>query len=325
MPCDSELIQNGCMALVRTCADLQAGESALVISDEGNSEIAEAVAQTARQLGGRVRHAVIPPLRFHGQEPPQDVARQMQQSDVIFALTGMSMAHSKARKQASENGARYLSLPDYSMDVLTGEALQADFRALTDEAARLAELLTAARFIGIRSESGTDFSCRVKGRKANPAPGWCWGPCTLASPPDAEVNIAPLEDSSEGVIVVDGSIPCPQIGLLKEPITLKVAGGRVQEISGRGGKVLEELFESVGSPKARVVAELGIGLNPKARLCGSMLEDEGCRGTVHLGMGSNATIGGANDVPFHLDHVLRRVTAAADGVTFMRDGKLMQE
>jgi len=61
------------------------------------------------------------------------------------------------------------------------------------------------------------------------------------------------------------------------------------------------------------VAELGIGLNPLAELSGAMLEDEGCLGTAHLGMGSNATIGGENEVPFHLDHVIRDACIEIDG------------
>ena len=43
-----------------------------------------------------------------------------------------------------------------------------------------------------------------------------------------------------------------------------------------------------------------------------MLEDEGCAGTIHLGFGSNATIGGRNEVAFHLDFVVRRPSVWID-------------
>ena len=70
-----------------------------------------------------------------------------------------------------------------------------------------------------------------------------------------------------------------------------------------------------------MVAEFGIGLNPKAELKGSMLEDEGCLGTVHLGIGSNKTIGGMNDVPFHLDHIIRQATIQVDDETLIERGE----
>ncbi|HOY67834.1 MAG TPA: aminopeptidase, partial [Candidatus Ozemobacteraceae bacterium] len=81
--------------------------------------------------------------------------------------------------------------------------------------------------------------------------------------------------------------------------------------------------DRLGEPATRVLAELGVGLNPAARLCGSMLEDEGCRGTVHLGFGSNATIGGRNRVPFHLDMVLRHADLRVDDRPVLENGHLV--
>ena len=68
----------------------------------------------------------------------------------------------------------------------------------------------------------------------------------------------------------------------------------------------------IGDDKAYVLAECGIGLNPAARLTGHMLTDEGTLGSVHFGFGSNATVGGYNDVPFHIDCVIREATLWID-------------
>ena len=48
----------------------------------------------------------------------------MQNSDLILALTKMSLAHTKARQIASSNGARYLSLAEYSTDILKSDAIK---------------------------------------------------------------------------------------------------------------------------------------------------------------------------------------------------------
>ena len=76
-------------------------------------------------------------------------------------------------------------------------------------------------------------------------------------------------------------------------------------------------------PSTRVLGEFGIGLNPNARLCGSMLEDEGCLGTAHAGFGSNATIGGKNRVSFHLDMIIRHVSVEVDGKLLLANGEIL--
>ncbi len=61
---------------------------------------------------------------MHGIEPSTSVGIEMQNSDLILALTKMSLAHTKARQIASSNGARYLSLAEYSTDILKSDAIK---------------------------------------------------------------------------------------------------------------------------------------------------------------------------------------------------------
>jgi len=307
-------VRRGCEALVGVCANLSAGERALIVVDRTTREVGEALASVAQATGARVETAVIPELGFHGEEPAAEVGAAMAAADVVFAATNMSLAHSAACRAALAAGTRCLSLPDYSLSVLASPALLADFRALGEEAAMLAGALTRAKAVRIRAAGGTDLSCAVEGRSGNSAPGRCAGPGTLASPPDSEANIAPLEASGEGVIVVDGSIPAPGLGLLDHAIELTVRDGRVVDVGGGiEADRLRAMLDAAGDPEARTVAEIGVGLNPLASLSGVMLEDEGCRGTAHVGLGGNATIGGASQLAFHLDLVLREAVLEVDG------------
>ena len=75
--------------------------------------------------------------------------------------------------------------------------------------------------------------------------------------------------------------------------------------------------------KRRVLAEFGIGLNPLAKLTGIMLTDEGALGTIHLGFGSNSTVGGANEVDFHLDFVIKNPTVILDKNIILEKGNLI--
>ncbi|MCK4971472.1 MAG: hypothetical protein KAS77_13130, partial [Thermoplasmata archaeon] len=58
--------------------------------------------------------------------------------------------------------------------------------------------------------------------------------------------------------------------------------------------------------EASVIGELGIGINPEARVTGNMLEDEKAVGTVHVAFGNNIEMGGKNGSRTHRDfHVLK--------------------
>ncbi len=321
-PQDVDLYRKGAETLVLNCANLQAGEQAILIADPDTAAAGAFICEYAASKGLVIEQVNVPSVGMHGMEPPAEVAEKMCKAEVIFGLRKMSMAHTKARLAASERGARYLSLPDYSFAVLASPALYVDFRALSKQANHLANILTAGKKAHLTTQAGTDLHLVLEGRVANSAPGWCYEKGILASPPDAEVNIPPVEHLTEGVIVVDGSIPCRELGLLLSPLKLFVEKGRVVKIEGEKADILNQIFDRLNNPATRVIAEFGIGLNPKAALSGNMLEDEGCLGTAHLGIGSNKTIGGQNDVPFHLDHIVRHTSIKIDNHLLMKDGVL---
>ena len=143
---------------------------------------------------------------------------------------------------------------------------------------------------------------------------------TLGSPPDAEVNIAPLEETAARRTGRGWQHSgAAKSGWFSSPLTLKIEAGRIARVVGPSEQVsvLEGVLDKLGDPHTRWLAEFGIGLNSLANLSGHMLEDEGCAGTVHFGFGSNATIGGSIRVPFHLDFIIRAATVQADGVTIL--------
>ena len=111
-------LSRSCTRLVGMCADLKAGEPALIVSDGETEWIGKLIAEAASQVTDDVTHLVVDGFAMHGHEPPAHVGVAMSASKVIFGVTRMSMAHTNARRIATELGARYLSLPDYSEEVL---------------------------------------------------------------------------------------------------------------------------------------------------------------------------------------------------------------
>jgi leucyl aminopeptidase (aminopeptidase T) len=310
--------------LVDFCAAVKPKEKVLLIFDGSTRAVEPYLREAAHRAKARVTVEYMQASIMHCIEPPPNVVRAMAKADAILALTKYSLAHTDARFRATNRGARYLSLPQYGMEQLSRPSLGVDFLAQADTGKRIKEILDKGSSAHITTKKGTDLRVFFRGRVANWAPGFCHEPGMLGSPPDIETNVAPLEAKSEGTLVVDGSIPCESLGLLSEPVRLKVARGRITGVStNREGHILNTLLGAVQDKKRTVLAEFGIGLNPKARLSGLMLEDEGCLGTVHFGFGSNATIGGKNKTAFHLDMVIRKPTVTIDGAPFMKEGRLL--
>ena len=188
-------VLRGCNVIVRDCAGLKRYDTVTVISDYATRDIGKFITTVAGSITQNVVHHIIDPFSVHGQEPPDNVALQMCKSDVVFGVTKMSMAHTQARLKASQNGAKYLSLPDYSIDVLTNEALLIDFKSITPLSIYLAELLTEGDKITLWTEAGTDLECNIKDRIANPAPGWCYTKGSIASPPRSTGTRDPSRES----------------------------------------------------------------------------------------------------------------------------------
>jgi leucyl aminopeptidase (aminopeptidase T) len=142
----------------------------------------------------------------------------------------------------------------------------------------MAQLLTDAKVCEVEPPLGTCIRMSLKGRRGRALTCIAHEPGGYATPPDIEASIAPIEGSSEGFVVVDGSIA--GFGLIREPVKLVVQEGKVTEISGgTEARWLKDTLEQAKHPNVYKIAELGIGLNPEAKLIGTILEDRRCSGS----------------------------------------------
>ncbi len=91
-------------------------------------------------------------------------------------------------------------------------------------------------------------------------------------------------------------------------------------MEGDEGKI-GELFQRYAN--ASNVAEIGIGVNPMARVIGNVLEDEKAFRTVHVAFGDNHTFGGRTRAEVHLDGVMLNPSVWLDGEKLMEKGKLL--
>ena len=311
--------------LLTHCGNLRQNERVTILCDPTTRDLGDAFAQVAQQLSEQVELVEMPEASAHGEEPSCEGRERMLTASLIVSVCRFSLAHSRARVEAATRGARFLSLPLYSWGLLGDAATNTDFRSRLGLVQKFSKALTQGEKVRVRGCSGTDITLDITGRSGNCCPGFVDGPGDLGSPPDIEANVSPIEDSARGTVVVDGSITTPEIGLLECPVRFSVDGGQILSIESENRgyvSTLQQLFGPIES-KRRVLAELGVGLNTDAQLTGTMLTDEGSFGCIHFGFGSNHTVGGQNQVDFHLDCVFRNGTIEIDGQLYLENGELV--
>ena len=119
-------------------------------------------------------------------------------------------------------------------------------------------------------------------------------------------------------------MPYLGIGILEEPIVCTVREGYIVEMAGGDqADFLREHLDSFADRHCFNVAELGVGLNPNARLTGEMLEDEGVMGTIHIGIGTSHTLGGEIVAPTHYDLIMWEPTITVDDQVVQRDKQVL--
>ncbi len=309
----AEIAINQCMAVKK-------GETVLVVADEPTRNVGRALWEKAVEAGAEAIYMEMTPRRNDGVEPPPAIAAAMLEADVILGATSRSISHTKARKAASKKGARIATLPGITEDIMQ-RTLNADYQKIALLSERFAQILTEGRQARITTPAGTDLTLSLEGREGHPDTGINHQPGDFSNLPAGEAYIAPLEESAEGILVIDGAMA--GIGVLEAPIRLTVQKGYVVKIEGgRETERLEGMLSDYGK-QARSIAELGIGTNDQAVLSGRVLEDEKVMGTVHIALGNNFGFGGAVQVPLHLDGILLNPTLEIDGKVVIKDGKHM--
>ena len=317
------LMMKGAQKLIEKCANVQAGERVLIVTDFELQDLAEVLATAAYVRTSEVVVMTMPPRAVDSQEPPLCVAAAMKNTDVIFTPVARSITHTQATREALAAGARGLMMTAFTPSMLLGGGMDADFARIRPICEWMAEKWTKGRFVKITTPKGTSLTASIEGRKGNSHPGIAHGRGDFTAVPNIEANTSPVEGTAEGVIVADGSIPFFNIGMLREPVRYTVEKGKIVKIEGgpQADRVAE-MMASCHDENVYNIAQLSIGMNPHCRLQGVMLEDEGTYRTCHVGIGTSTLLGGEVKTALHYDVLMLHPTIEIDGETIQRDGYL---
>jgi leucyl aminopeptidase (aminopeptidase T) len=318
--------------IVRTCMNISEGEKVLLVTDQPMAEMreclmAEIVTADPGQVWSYVLSDAERPLLEY---PPllHQVAAGVDAAMVFFSHVPPEETPGRIDfwKTCRENGTRVGYGAQIDGSILENE-LSADYREIAAITRRLKELMQSKDKVHITTRLGTDLTCSIAGRDIKADSGLIHQPGQFGNLPAGECFVAPLEDSAEGVLVVDKSFP--EL-VVQQPVRMVFEHGRVVAI--QGGVEAKELLRRIEygeklehGENCRIIAELGIGTNPRARLTGKLMTDEKAMGTIHVAIGDNASpsYGGANPAPIHIDGVVGQPTLVVDGVTLIEEGNYL--
>jgi leucyl aminopeptidase (aminopeptidase T) len=295
------------------------GEEVLVVCNPVTEEIGALMRIEAQGDGADATLAVISERDSAAAEPPRAVAAAMAAADVVLAATIQSLSHTAARKAATDAGVRVGSLPGVTEEMLT-RLMAGDLGEIRRRGWAIVTGLNRSAEARITCRQGSDLRIGLEGRMGIVDAGELGNRGAFGNLPCGEGFIAPVEGTSNGTLVIDGSIA--DIGLLETPVELTIRNGHLVEASGEDGAKLMEMLTAHGEDGTNV-AELGIGTNEEAILTGNILEDEKILGTCHVAFGASAAIGGTVQVPVHLDCVVLEPTIEVDGETIVSGGDLL--
>ena len=298
------------------CLGVRSGEQVAVVVDEQTRALGDRLRDAAEARGGEAVTVVMTARGEHGEEPPAPVAAALAAADVFVAPTSKSLSHTKARKAATDGGARGATLPGVTASMLA-RLMACDFETLQRRSAELARLLTAADEARITCPRGTDLRLDLTGRDGIADDGDLTGARAFGNLPCGEGFTSPLGAEGRMVTGCLASIGLP----LGDPPVLTIEDGKLVSASQPEGDRLLAALDAAGG-QGRNVAELGIGTNERAELTGNILEDEKILGTVHVAFGASAGIGGTVSVPVHLDCLILEPTLEIGGARVLERGQL---
>lgn len=312
------LLEKPANIILKHCMNLKGNESCLIVTDKKLKFIGNILYKNSLNITKKSKQILTNIPEAHGTEPPKYVADEMLKYDVILLATTKSLSHTKARENASKNGTRIASMPGITADMME-RTLNVDFNKIKSINKRLIKKLDGKSKIKITTRNGTDIEFYTKGRRWISDDGIYTKEGAFGNLPAGEVFIAPVEDRTSGMLVVDASVG--GFGKTGKNIMIEIKRGFLENI--KDGKIVAQFEKSLKNKLYRNVAELGIGTNYKAKITGNVLEDEKVLGTCHIAFGNNKHFGGKVDVPFHVDFVIKKPTIYADDVLVMKDGKVI--
>lgn len=314
---------------VRKMAGVQPGETFLVLADTWTDlDVAHACLAAGIDRGARASLLVITRMAQDdpGELDPVTVAA-IERADVVLGLCETMFVEKPSTERALEAGTRIASTNVKGMEEFVVEGIRdVDYDLMVEIANRIGALWQRTTCCRVSSPLGTDLTFDMRDRPIDVGSGMAQRPGQADFFPGVSVANAPIEESIEGTIVVDGNIPPGR--LVREPVTVHIEKGVIASIEGGAdAAALRAHFAASGDPVATHLCHFTLGLNPRARTSGSIHQDEHVLGAITFGFGSQAPAFGGTVPPcgVHCDLVLTTGRIELDGTVMLDANRLSDD
>lgn len=339
--------REGALKVLSTCLQLGPGDSLALFYDESTEFTAEFLIDAAAELGLDKRLRRVPLAEQAAFRPEASLSIEdreaLEHVRGVITLLSSSPEGTEYRKrlvQVGADGGRRMGHMPGADETVLAHALNIDYALARSRADDLALAMTLGEQAVLRSFVSTpsgdiiaqhDLRIPLGGLSRSPItstgiiPLGTWG-----NLPGGETFIAPLEDSAEGVFVLNGAFK-KFVFDDGDHLLLSLARGRLTAIEGSepASARLEQILELArrrGDENYGCLAELGVGLNPGiAALTGNALFDEKCYGTAHIALGDSTRYGGTCESIIHEDLVTRAPSLWIDGAPILLSGEFAFE
>ncbi|HEQ78729.1 MAG TPA: leucyl aminopeptidase [Euryarchaeota archaeon] len=304
----------GAQSALTNVLDMNKGDRVLVVTDSSKQRIGQAFRVSACKLGGLVNFFMLeePPRPY--MKVPSTLKKTISDQDIIINAFSANSTETPFRVELTHleaiNGSKVGHAPGITEDMMLGGPMNVDYQKIATEANRLMKLLKGVNWVHITTDAGTDFKLCIKDREFETDTKIL--PGKIGNLPAGEIWCAPVETEGCGTVVIDGTIG--DVGKVPTVLTIEIEQGKITRLKSDDHVFLDNIKELVSiDPMANVIGELGIGLNPKARLVGNMLEDEKAGGTAHIAFGDNIDMpGGKNNSCTHRDFLFHKPTITVE-------------
>ena len=231
----------GAVNALSAVLSLNPGDNVLIITDRKKKAIGEAFKSGTEELGGKPdMYQLVEEMR-----PLKDIPQGLIFADYSVVLNIFeSFAEEtpfriKLSTQEMKAGAKVGHAPGITESMMIEGAMNANFKEIAKKAFALMDCFVDAAQVHITTPTGTDITMDIEGRYFETDVIIDEG--TIGNLPAGEIWCAPVEDSANGIIIVDGSIG--DIGPTKGTLKITVKDGRIANLESKDPALVERVKE----------------------------------------------------------------------------------
>ena len=311
---------------IRKLVNPEKGQPLIVLADTTNDiQLAESLLAAAENAGADAQ-LIVKPRSAPGMatKPGPILSNAFKNAKYIVSICDDGFDASQAIQEAiSLNGTRILiTKVDGIENYILKAILDVDIDTMIENANLCARLWESTKICKVTCPNGTNISFNLKPRKSVVGDGALTKDGEIDFFPGAQVNIAPVEETINGTIVVDGSDNVN--GLVLNPYKMTLEKGVITKIEGDSeGNKIKEWLEACNQENIYHLCHFTIGLNPEAGISGNLVEDERKVAAVDFGFGyQSSELGGkVGPCDYHMDVVISTPSIYLDGKEMSGKGK----